>query len=489
MRSVPTLYPLGLLVGLALGVGCSDLLTSHCANMAGDQTCADRGMGSFCSTCTVEADGCTDMRPADDCYFAGLGEESDTSHPNSTGSDGAITADETTPEPSAGPQPCVDDEDCGDAAAPFCGPSGECVACAETVDPDGACAGLDPTVPLCMNGGCVQCTAEVPDACSGETPVCDDASNSCTACNQHDQCGEAACNFYTGACLPADAVVHVGPGQELGNLTDAVASFGSGAAGTIIVHQDVYYDTVIVNGGQALAFLANEGDMDIPVWDNDILQLGTSPLTVTDGTVFIDGLELTGTSDAAPGLAVNGGRAWVDRSHIVNNKGGGIVADSAANLTLRNCFVDSDGNDANALVIADASASVLYSTLVAGRNNAVALSCTPPTTVVVRNSLIVARGDAGSNAFDVVCDQADMTFTVTESHVSGRGNVTVEFPENAPGDWFMDYVNGDFHLQNAGLVVFAAIARWRTGDPLTDIDGAPRPNVDGSADYVGADVP
>jgi len=35
----------------------------------------------------------------------------------------------------------------------------------------------------------------------------------------------------------------------------------------------------------------------------------------------------------------------------------------------------------------------------------------------------------------------------------------------------------------------AAAARWRTGDPEVDIDGHPRPMIEGTLDVAGADVP
>jgi len=58
-----------------------------------------------------------------------------------------------------------------------------------------------------------------------------------------------------------------------------------------------------------------------------------------------------------------------------------------------------------------------------------------------------------------------------------------------PEQWFVGYGAGNFHLQNDGLSLFADIAQWQPGDPLTDIDGDPRPTTAGAADYAGADVP
>ena len=55
-------------------------------------------------------------------------------------------------------------------------------------------------------------------------------------------------------------------------------------------------------------------------------------------------------------------------------------------------------------------------------------------------------------------------------------------------NWFVS-TGSDFHLNNPPAMLLSA-AEWQTGDPPTDIDGTEtRPNVDGTADVAGADVP
>jgi hypothetical protein len=54
------------------------------------------------------------------------------------------------------------------------------------------------------------------------------ATNTCVPCVAHDQCGGAACNLYSGACLPADRVFDVGGATpDFMSLSEAVASFGA----------------------------------------------------------------------------------------------------------------------------------------------------------------------------------------------------------------------------------------------------------------------
>ena len=397
--------------------------------------------------------------------------------------DGSDSGSESS-ESTTGPMPCVDNGDCG-GGTPFCEPvSGECVTCDGTEDPDGSCAGVDPANPVCLDGACVQCTAAAPEACMGMTPVCDDATNTCVPCTAHDQCmGEAGCNLFTGACLPSDAVVHVGPGQMHGTLTEAVASFGPGAEGTIVVHQADYNEAVTVDGGRVLALLANAGDT--PIW---LLAGGGAPqLTVDDGTVLLDGLRLSGNADDV-GLSVDAGRAWVDRSRIVQNSGGGIVAQNAAELTLRNCFVGDGTNGENALTVdgttSMASAMVSYTTLGTGFDNfndVFPVFCDGAADVTIRNSLLVSF----DNPSELSCSTATVTNTASEALIPGAGNVALG---DVGMDWFVGVDNGDFHLNNPPGML-ATTARWTTGDPPTDIDGNLRPTMDDAADYAGADVP
>lgn len=340
----------------------------------------------------------------------------------------------------------------------------------------------------------MRCTEADPGACGGTDPSCDGESNVCITCSEHAQCGDAACNFYTGLCLPQEAIVHVGPGLKLETLAAAVADPIVESEGTIIVHQAIYADEIDITGGRVLAFIAHEDDR--PVWENiDGNGQKVPQLAVGNGAAILDGLELSDRV-SGPAIEVTGGNAhaWVDRSHI-NNRGGGILVQNNADVTLRNCFVGGDAaegnvvNDVNAVTVNDASATIIYSTLISGPQNAYALLCSNPDSVMVRNSLIVAEGDPDLwGGVDVDCGGVDMTYTVTESEIFGFGNQSFgQMP--SPDAWFVEYLFGDFHLQNDSLMLFADVARWQAGDPLTDIDGDPRPAMIDAADFVGADVP
>ncbi|MCX4247133.1 right-handed parallel beta-helix repeat-containing protein [Paraliomyxa miuraensis] len=411
----------------------------------------------------------------------GTGTSTDTGSTETTTDETAATSTGN----STGPE-CTQSSQCTDEAFPVCDPAmGACVACDTVAMPDQACAEANAERPLCVDGRCVQCTAEDATVCGVQGLVCE--SGECVPCTEHEQCGEAACNFYTGACLPGDAVVHVGGAMpDFMTINAAVISVPSGAEGTIIVHPGDYNESVTVNGGRTLAFLAAElgPGVDPPRW---IRSAGTSPqLTVGDATVLIDGLAITGNlSNAPPGVQINGGQAWVDRSRIVDNNGGGIVAESGATLTLRNSFVGDTTNGANALTVTSSTARVIYTTLGSGFDgfgDAFPILCTAPNEVTVRNSLLVSFDDAGG---EISCSEATVENTASETLIPGMGNAALG---NLGMSWFADATAGDFHLQSPPLEL-ADVAQWQVGDPTTDIDADARPAADGSPDYAGADVP
>ena len=89
-----------------------------------------------------------------------------------------------------------------------------------------------------------------------------------------------------------------------------------------------------------------------------------------------------------------------------------------------------------------------------------------------------------SQATSVSCDGATASDSFVDTmKFAGGDNVTVE--ASAQSAWFTGAATGDFHVK-AGAP-FAALGRWRTGDPAVDYDGDPRPDVDDSPDWAGAD--
>lgn len=506
--SIDQVLKLGALVagGWLLGSGCRStvLNADHCAVNDGDAHCLEMfpdGSRPFCrrgtESCVLDEgiNGCVFERPADECYSpcggreniidngeCVMGEESTSGSTSEgmTGESGSTTEGSST----TGPMPCSGNEDCMDAAAPFCNPTTEeCVSCQEMDDPDGACAELDASNPLCVGGVCVACTPENPIVCDDQRLLCDSDTNACVPCTEHDQCTSGACELAVGLCFPEDFVVHVDGdgGADYTSIVAAVNAVDDGTYGVIIVHEltgGVSYQAaggLIVDGAKIIALLAAPSEAPI------IQGTGMNPgLRAQDaGTVlYVDGLTLS--NGAAQGLVVDEAFTWADRSRIVGNDGGGIVAQNASELTLRNCFVGGDVNDINALEAIGANVTALYSTVGGGFGSATALTCDVGSSVAVRNSLLVARTDGD----ELACPPATVERTAAEMDLGGTNTVV------GPMDtlWFVGYGTGAFSLSAMAPASISTAARWMAGDPATDIDGDPRPTTDGAMDYAGADA-
>jgi hypothetical protein len=471
-------YPLGLLVGMAVGMGCWQRADRHCLNLDGDATCLERGIGSFCDACRVDADGCTYEQPSEECHFAGPAQAS-TSAGTTTDAGSSTEAPATS-----GTAPCSSDEECDGPDAPFCAPDGSCVGCDGVPAADAACAGWDETRPLCVDGECVQCSATNAGECDAMLQICDAEARSCTACVEHEQCESGACELARGRCFPPDVVVlevDGDGGADYTNVAVAVADVEDEGMAILMIHEldggGAYEGAPMIDGGKTIALLGAPGEEPVILGN-----LPGNPTLRVQGpgtTVYIHRLSLR-DAPSGRGLVVREGAAWVDRSRIVGNAGGGVLAEAGASVTLRSSFVGGDADNVAVLEVIDATARVVYTTMVGGSGNASALRCNAGAAVEVRNSVLIAR----TNASEVFCSG---TFDHDASeHALGGANTTVSTMSTT---WFASYMEGDFHLSSVGAEVFADVARWDRGDPRTDIDGDARPGVDDAFDHAGADVP
>lgn len=471
----------GMLVGMMVGLGCWARADHHCSNLDGDATCAERGGGSFCDRCEAQGDGCTDERPSGDCHFIGV-------EPGGV-SDGTSAGEETTTEgpeplPTTGAEPCTSDADCGDPAAPLCTPQGSCVACDGMPEADSACAGLDPAMPVCVDGECVQCSTTNVAACDASRWICDPEAHACIGCAAHEQCESGACELLEGRCFPPDVATLAVNGDgsaDYPNVGAAVAAIADGDMGIIQVHAldggNAYLGALLIDGGKTIAVFAAEGEE--PRFSG---VLGGNALRVEGATttVYLDRIRLMDT-DVGRGLVVSRATAWVDRSRIVRNIGGGVLAEAGASVTIRNAFVGGSIPDVAAVEVIGANARILYTTMGGGLGHARALLCNAAATVDVRNSLLLAQ----TNEPEVACDA---TFERDAAELDLGGTSVAVGPMRTA--WFQGYPPGDFSLSDAGAGLLADVARWEEGDPAVDIDGDERPSgSDGELDHAGADVP
>jgi len=410
-----------------------------------------------------------------------------------------------------------------------CGPENTCVECSEA--DVRACS---EETPACgPENTCVECTESDLTACEGTTPVCDAGTNECVGCTAHEQCPAGApdvdgagCDLERGACLSAATVWHVdedaddcsdlGAGtleMPLCGLDEAVGRAVLTGIGTIILHEigagETYSDEAISTPVR-LAILAADGEE--PRIEGNVLNpgliFGGGAVAYLRGLSIVDGdshgIDIDVARVYAEGVLIQDNAGWgvtvapvgaffASNSRIVTNEEGGIEFGTAgpveetdgsgsgtdgmglpdpdsASVRLVNCFVNA-GIDASALVVNEGAIDVLYSTIgVSTFGGAFALTCEAGAVARVRNSVLVARPTE-----PVECDNLELETSFVEQDVDATG-------------WFENFNAGDFSLDEPPEGLLEG-ARWRVGDPTTDIDGRPRPAAEGAVDAAGAARP
>lgn len=471
---------------------------NHCTASDGNAVCTERygAERSYCvlGPCgpTMGQDGCVAEPPTDaECYspcggnmnvmqddscIMG-GEESTGSSSgdgdSTTNGEGETETDEST---TTGPMPCVGHEECDDPAAPLCDPDvGECVSCDLWTDANGdaACAEVDPMAPLCVGAECVACDAEGDTSvCDAQLLICGD-DNACGPCSEHGQCDSGACDIAVGTCFDPISVLDVGMGQTYTSIAAALGDVATMKLDSAVLrlHEGASFDETAAVMSGALAFVAAEGQS--PQWANLSVMAPTLTVSGADTRVYVEGVRLAQNGNDV-GLLVDGATVDVQRSRIVQNSGGGVVADNGAELTLENCFVGGSVNNVPAIAVNGATGRFVYTTVGAGFGAASALSCESPISVEVRNSVLVAETDNP----EVACAGVVISDSATETELSDLDT-----------GWFTNYAAGDFHLTGIAPDGLGNAAEWQDGDPPTDIDGDARPATNGSPDYAGADIP
>lgn len=461
-------------------------------------------MAAACSD--APADGCGDLDACDStCGESGC--SASTSGPSTTTSLGTTSADtsgaassssevgtSTSDTTSSG---CAGDAECG-AATPHCS-MGTCVACSATPNPDAACARLDPDFPLCNDDECVQCSDRDTTVCTGTVPVCDPTSHLCVGCTAHLQCPDSACHLDEGSCLPEDRVWYVDGDANnclaasgtmaapYCTIDDALGEIAQASRATIrvIAASAPYSEALAIDGNRTVA-LMGQGPT-APILD----ALGAPSVTVESATLFAERLRWQSNAQD-PAIMLDDAVAWIDRSEIVQNQGGGIDASNGAMLHLRSSVIGAGGTglaDRVALRIDGATMDVVASTIAGNDGSATSsIRCLGGGGGSVRSSIVVGLDPPSISCLGLQVDDS----AVDTNGLDGAGNMV--FASFNAG-WFVAPAAGDFHLV-AGTV-FEGLGLWHVGDPTVDLDGDARPNPrmgrgvgrDGVADVCGADVP
>ncbi|MEZ4384770.1 MAG: hypothetical protein R3A79_25800 [Nannocystaceae bacterium] len=433
--------------------------------------------------------------------------------------DGTETSSGTTSSLECDPGLGLVNEACADGNAPYCADDGSCGDCT-AID----CAGLTGTT-VCDPGIglCVECSAEDASACSGVSPVCDAATNTCVACTEHEDCKSGACNLFTGACFPGDALYvdkSVAPGGCAGatgaedkpycEIQDAVATVGKNEPTIIWVKPAAtsYASKVTVESARIVAIRStNNSRARLEVSDTDSFQISQG------GVALLDRLQI-GYSSEDRGVFCSGGKLWADDSWVVDRGDVGVDAMSGCALWLRrakiegneqggirivggelhleNTFIVNNGWDGSLVGGVSTSAAtqvdVLYTSLIRNYVNdlqsAASMKCSDDTSGTVRNSILLG----GQNIASIECAGIEVEYSAVDKDKlvpDGSNNTLVSSYDFG---WFVNPPS-DFHLKSGVLTPFKDVGLWSTGDPSIDHDGDLRPTEDTAPDFVGADIP
>jgi hypothetical protein len=185
-------------------------------------------------------------------------------------------------------------------------------------------------------------------------------------------------------------------------------------------------------------------------------------------------------SNGGTAIRANNCRVHVRRSTVTEHTLGAIEVDGSdgdlARLWLANSHINAnDGAEFGALRMGGlASADILYSTIALNHSPQPPIACVDGWTgqLTIRNSAVVNPDPL----YGVACDP-EVT-TTFESFAGEQAELV---------DVFSDFALGVFAARLGGPL--EAVAAWNLGDPSTDRDGDPRPSIDGSPGYAGADRP
>ncbi len=414
-------------------------------------------------------------------------------------------------------------DDACDAGTPFC-VSGKCVDCAGA-NGDSSCEAVDAASPVCSDGACVECSADNALACSGTTPVCDDASSACVGCTEHAQCGDVACNFSEGSCFSGDNVIWVNKAAEdcmVGDGTMAAPFCTVGEAflkvaeeenivmpwtvrvapGTYIEIEHLTPSTstiaLIADGGTVTLRSTLDGAAGLATGDASTLYLQgitlslaqTSGLKCSASSVFITDTRLSNNSQH--GVEALDCDTFHVRSLITQNQKGGVASYGAGITRIENSFITANGNivsEFGGVRSAQANELEIVDTTLIGNDGdqAASIQCIDANGGTIRNSVVIGR----TNNPSVDCMGAMVSYSLVDGgDMQGEANMMATGSDVK--SWFEDAGGGIFRvlaMVDEMESPIAGVAMWVAGDPSTDYDGDPRMASEGSMEFPGADVP
>lgn len=372
----------------------------------------------------------------------------------------------------------------------------------------------------CHEGECVECI----DSASCDGRVCDPVDHVCRACREHDECPDTACELDDGVCFPKDSTSHafVDPTLVCGAQSCAEDQPCCSIEQAMSQHQDAVHLVVhllpgtystglhLAQGGRKIALLGGELTA-FAVEGEPIIQLGDEMQDLAiDSELYVSRIRIKGGQGPAAVRCRASAQLWLDDVRIVAYGGRALSAAGCTTVVRRNQLAQNlrsihlaEGTTLRlenslvahfdmgaALEIGDAStANLLYTTLGDGTQHESGLfACLDGTAGLnARNSALLSHGVVDTFACAASAAQlADSVVSASELE-NVDTNTSVVPPQNVP-PLFMDWDGGDLHVVGDGGPL-AGAARWKQGDPRTDIDGDPRPLMDDAPDVAGGDRP
>jgi hypothetical protein len=224
-----------------------------------------------------------------------------------------------------------------DPAAPYC-VSSTCVSkCSVNSD----CT--DPMNAICASdGACVQCTMNA-ECTTATAPICDSDSRACRGCAKDSDCAGGVCVEAEGTCVAdADTVFVTMMGTDTGTCTRAAPcasiAYGVSQAGARrVIH--------VLGGSLSSPNAINLSGNRVLDGEDTTLTGGTPPLTISGGTVTVEGFRVAGpssTSTSVPAIAVNGTgtKGTLYNMTVTGASFGAVIAGGqGASITLRKSHV------------------------------------------------------------------------------------------------------------------------------------------------------
>ncbi|WP_143141171.1 hypothetical protein [Nannocystis exedens] len=372
----------------------------------------------------------------------------------------------------------------------------------------------------CLDGTCVECI----DSADCDGQACDPVDHVCRPCREHADCPETACELDDGLCFPRDSTSNVYIDPQL-TCADQPCTFDQPCCSisqAMSQHQDATHVVVHLNpgtyatglhlaqGGRRVALLGNEL-VKITVEAEPAVHLGVAMQDLAiDSELYVSQIRIEGGQGSAAVRCKSSARLWLDDVEIVAYGGRAISAsdcrvvvrrgqlalnlqaitvDEGTDLRLENTLV-AHYNMGAALEVGNASAAhLLYTTLGDVTQHAVGLfACLDGTAIVnARNSALLSHGV--DDTFACAATALDLADSVVSAATLENPDTNTAFVD--PGTvhlLFNNWGGGDLHVAGNGGAL-AGAARWKQGDPRTDVDGEPRPTMDGAPDVAGGDRP